>query len=1015
MSTPFEDIIAKSGIPDPMFPYSIEEENIWALYMDRMYQHSSSSANCTCSFCNDFNPDLIYSACGHTLCLRCVFEDLPALSVYRCPLCCTSLNKYVSKVTTGSSGSTKCVSFSFSPTAESCTKDADLVLPMSTFPTGVRVPTGNIYPILTIDTATRSKILSSVVMCRFHKLISPFPSSCSFECTVENIASLKTHMEQCISKQSGATHDSGLSPVHVTRYVPSGRDKPMPYVNNFSTFECVRLFSYPATAQSRVAECPTVCMQNWSKYIQGQKAISVAPYRNLVLAHVILRPFIIDTQSNPVFHARSELWNVQVVCFTNPACYVNTNIFTNITLGLDIGLPNGLSERLEFWIDPNRSKKSKVNRFYLRVVPRISGKYTFDLRWSCSMSDSTTDGMVTIQSRRLRTVYASNVIVDERRMPIRIQKFLEDLRPKISPVAFTNLQVAVATLNNGVAATTNSSAVTGDAALTLTDIQALVTYALLATTVQDACTFFFGCRGHLQTPHVARLFLATSVLSAVVHLMDRYVTVYVVQWFAVDMLARMQELLPEFHVMTIKQEGLIDRLRRVKLLFKRTKNPRLDDLLDSYVTFVHFMVPVRNGAEYSKLLTQKDGKRCITDDALRRADVVSGEAVAGISEAVLSSALLAPESYAMFAFDDIARLYYCAFESLSVVESIILQLGADKGDGLAVPSGLPAAGVGGAEGAGAGAVAGLRIPKDFDYELIARIYSETFGQGDADASASASAAAAAAMTPENIQSFMTEEKARAFAPFPTWRTVCILNAIFLLHAVPFGLTADEVARVRLSFLDVLRSVLADCDAFAKEQAVQHAAYQAAQQAVQQGDAPPDEEQDAENPAVEMYAQHQVLEKVSDIYEFLNYFAPESHLVIYILEGTPEKTHFVSSVRRDLNLLYDQRLFERLGALDANLQLGFEGTIVNLDAGKKQPGPGGLGGPPGAPGAPVSNPAELSSGPKPPEHAGNEQEPLEGSDRGQGSDASVHSSEISRADEKIDDGEDDRSTSRNGEK
>ncbi|KAE8302056.1 hypothetical protein GL50803_0095254 [Giardia duodenalis] len=352
----------------------------------------------------------------------------------------------------------------------------------------------------------------------------------------------------------------------------------LPYSMSFYSAECKRLFK--ADTDSAYSE----------KYSFQKEIFRVPPNRNPVVGHIILKRLVYDVLEHEQFLLQRDFWNCQVIFFINPYETINYFLFSNITLGLQVEAPDGRSSTYEFVVDRENFQEHPILRFYLRVLTFYEGRYSFTLKWSCSLPNAQTGGYTIFQSGEQISTFVAKPILGPNLSPICLKSYI-DSAPPIHPKLLGLLTLGHEVLTRGhecisqiAPDDTSSPVVPSDLSkslptLGLKEIEALYLYAAYSHTVKDGCFFCVGCKAYAYVKESATLMNTAPFLHALILILDRYPEVEIIQTPAIDLILALGTTLPNFFSSTsIVGNSLLGRLRRIKHIFKNLTKPLKDTI-----------------------------------------------------------------------------------------------------------------------------------------------------------------------------------------------------------------------------------------------------------------------------------------------------------------------------------------------------------------------------------------------------------------------------------------------------
>lgn len=505
--------------------------------------------------------------------------------------------------------------------------------------------TAEIFPIHDYTTSiSHSKDIQNAlyepieILCRFHKDISPLMSECrsKFQFTEDGLQRYHDHMLHCyktniLYKQHQQLEEDYLKYIKqrmaqrftekVTDYTPAkpieidspeqepetstaskntsnlgyivsnntmlmGNTIPavpisaefLPYCMSFYSAECKRLFR--ADTDGAYTE----------KYSFQKEIFRVPPNRNPFVGHVILKRLVYDILEHEQFLVQRDFWNCQVIFFINPYEAINYFLFSNITLGLQVEAPDGRCSTYEFIVDRENFQEHPILRFYLRVLTFYEGRYSFSLKWSCSLPNAQTGGYVVFQSGEQISTFVSKPILGSNLSPISLKSYIESA-PPIHPKLLGLLSLGHDILTAGhecisqiTSDDTSIPVVSSELfkslpILGLKEIEALYLYAAYSHTVKDGCFFCVGCKAYAHVKDSATLMNTAPFLHALILILDRYPEVEIIQTPAIDLILTLGTTLPTFFSSTsIVGSSLLGRLRRIRHIFKNLTKPLKDTI-----------------------------------------------------------------------------------------------------------------------------------------------------------------------------------------------------------------------------------------------------------------------------------------------------------------------------------------------------------------------------------------------------------------------------------------------------
>lgn len=347
----------------------------------------------------------------------------------------------------------------------------------------------------------------------------------------------------------------------------------LPYSMSFYSTECKRLFK--TDIDEAYAE----------RYSFQKEIFNVPPNRNPFVGHVILRRLIYDVIEHEQFSLQRDFWNCQVIFFINPYENINYFLFSNITLGLQIEAPDGRCSTYEFIVDRENFQEYPILRFYLRVLTFYEGRYSFTLKWSCSLPNAQTGGYTVFQSSEHISAFVAKPILGANLSPVSIKFYIESA-PQIHPKLIGLLTLGYDTLIKGYECINNLSSDDATSSILLSDlitslpnlglkeIEALYLYSVYSHTVKDGCLFCIGCKAYAYVKEYAIMMNTAPFLHALIILLDRYPEVEIIQTPAIDLILTLGTTLPNFFSSTsIVGSSLLGRLRRIQHIFKNVTKP----------------------------------------------------------------------------------------------------------------------------------------------------------------------------------------------------------------------------------------------------------------------------------------------------------------------------------------------------------------------------------------------------------------------------------------------------------
>ncbi|TNJ29196.1 hypothetical protein GMRT_14963 [Giardia muris] len=598
-----------------------QRESFQAAYLGRPSIRDTTTDE-RCCICDDFSFYLYQGACEHQFCERCLYEELSAIGIVHCPICAFNRSKQNQCREDGGTETRASVAgFSFSPDTPSILLRPALPGAIDTFASGkLRAVSSEIFPIAEVHTPLKQREVS--IYCPFHKEISPYPSTCNriLSCTTSSLKQIDSHIIECCCETIGRLLNVSNGPLpqapsklvlkHSTRPIPY-----MPFTTVAVTEECRRLFPVSMNNQTSKDIRSPRSLQLDSTHRQHSPRVDVyelPQHRVPFIAHLIVRDFKAEYVERQKLLSNPNHWNVQVILFANPYEAHSQRLFTNIVIGLDILFPNTQREFMEFWVDRERLRQVRILRYAFHIIPCFEGRYTFDLRWSCSISN-TLGKVTTFQSRLIKNKLVTHLVVGDNGLPITIQAHLHNLRENpstihvrplvISPQVMSFLDKGAVILQAGFQRGFHYFGKSGSTSseqntipiytydedlekqldpsimpLLLPDLEALFVYAHYCYTVHDACSFLFGCRMHAVDGRSALLLHTGPFLQAVMHIFDVFRYSSTVQVFGVALFLQLSATLPEFGASSPAINALMGRIRRARALHG-IANAEIDELI----------------------------------------------------------------------------------------------------------------------------------------------------------------------------------------------------------------------------------------------------------------------------------------------------------------------------------------------------------------------------------------------------------------------------------------------------